>query len=356
MQRTQRSTTLYPHPFSRAYWRDAVSELKSTKMLVFAALMIALRVALKMVAIPLAPNLKINTAFLANALGAMVFGPVMAGLSAIVSDVLGVMITGDQYFPPFVLTEIAGSVIFALFLYRTKLTPTRVMLSRFCICFFVNILVQTPIMMLYYQLMMGGKQYTFMMAVPGIIKNLFMFPIESLLLTLFLSVMQPITYRMKLTFSGDDRLHFEKKQIVTLVLLFIIGTLTLTGIPGLMPGYLTHHYRTTSLTRGYTTEQTVEMNHKMDAIIEEQSGEPDELTVSVIESAYKEFLGKEVTFTVAYYAVDPAFAETDDAEALWTLKKSKATKHEKLTRLGTATVLLNEKTGEVLEYTYQPAE
>ena len=42
----QRTTTLYPHPFSRAYWRDAAAELKSTKMLVITALLIALRVAL----------------------------------------------------------------------------------------------------------------------------------------------------------------------------------------------------------------------------------------------------------------------------------------------------------------------
>lgn len=77
-----KSTTLYATPFSKAYWRDAAAELKDTKMLVFAALMIAVRVALKLVSIPLAPGLKINTAFLANALGAMVFGPVMAAYSA----------------------------------------------------------------------------------------------------------------------------------------------------------------------------------------------------------------------------------------------------------------------------------
>ena len=43
----QKSKQLYPHPFSMAYWRDAASELKDTRMLVFAALMIALRVAME---------------------------------------------------------------------------------------------------------------------------------------------------------------------------------------------------------------------------------------------------------------------------------------------------------------------
>ena len=34
MTKTQKSTALYPHPFSKAYWKDAASELKSIKMLV----------------------------------------------------------------------------------------------------------------------------------------------------------------------------------------------------------------------------------------------------------------------------------------------------------------------------------
>ena len=48
MARTQKSTTLYATPFCKQYWCDAAAELKDTKMLVVAALMIALRVALKM--------------------------------------------------------------------------------------------------------------------------------------------------------------------------------------------------------------------------------------------------------------------------------------------------------------------
>ena len=50
-----KNTTLYPHPFSKAYWRDAAAELKDTKMLVVTALMVALRIVLKPLAIPLGP-------------------------------------------------------------------------------------------------------------------------------------------------------------------------------------------------------------------------------------------------------------------------------------------------------------
>ena len=79
-----KSPTLYPNPCSKAYWRDAALELKDTRMLVFAALMIALRVALKSLGIPIAADLRINVAFFINALGAMVFGPVVAVLAAAV--------------------------------------------------------------------------------------------------------------------------------------------------------------------------------------------------------------------------------------------------------------------------------
>ena len=106
-----RTTTLYKSPFSKQYWKDAAAELKDPRMLVITALMIALRIALKPLAIPLGPQLSIQTATLATALGCMIYGPVMAIPAAIISDTVGFMIfpTGD-YFLPFVLTEIAGSV------------------------------------------------------------------------------------------------------------------------------------------------------------------------------------------------------------------------------------------------------
>ena len=125
MSKTQKSTALYPNPFSKAYWKDAASELKSTQMLVVTALMLALRIALKPLAIPIGPSLSIQTAMLATALGAMIFGPVVAIPAAIISDTIGFMIypTGE-YFLPFVLTEIASTLFYALFLYRACLLYT----------------------------------------------------------------------------------------------------------------------------------------------------------------------------------------------------------------------------------------
>ena len=211
MSTREKSTTLYPHPFSKSYWRDAASELKDTRMLVIAALLTALRIALKPLAIPLGPQLSIQTAMLATALGAMVYGPVVAIPAAIISDTVGFLIypTGDYFFP-FVLTEIASTMIYALCLYRAKATPTRVMLSRFFICFLVNVVLQQLVFAWWYVYIgnpdKAKDQILGMMTIARIFKNLCMFPVESVVLTLFLRFVMPITRRARLTYSSDEEM------------------------------------------------------------------------------------------------------------------------------------------------------
>ena len=223
-QRMSIDRTLYKTPFSKAYWAQAASEMDDLRMLLFAALMIALRVALKSVKIPIAPYLSINVAFFVNAYGAMVFGPVVAMWAAAISDTLGYILVPDGvYFFPFVFTEMAGSLIFALFLYRTEVTALRVTLSRFCVDFFVNVVLTTPIMHLYYRMILG-KNYALFDAM-RIVKNLFMFPIESALLTAFLCLVIPPTRRLGFVYSGTDKLTFSSKTVfMWFECLIVLGT------------------------------------------------------------------------------------------------------------------------------------
>ena len=365
MSTKKRSTTLYDHPFSKAYWRDAASEIKDIRILAFAALMIAVRVAMKLLAIPLAPGLKINTAFLANALGAMVFGPVMAALCAAVTDILGYLQNPEGvYFIPFMFQEIAGSVIFALFLYRVKVTPVRTMLSRFSICVFANMIMQIPLYMWYYALYMGGKSYTLALALPSIVKNILMFPIESLVLTLFLSLMVPITNRMGLTFTGanaKEALKFGKKQLVVLAVLFVVAV-------GVLFGYLTYYYNTTNLITKSEGNQRYEANCAVTAGLVEKTDEYDDMVlVTTVTNSSKAFLSNEMHYTAILFAVDEEAMEAyevsgcttveEKIEKLRGVSKTPATKAADagaLIELGTVTMVRNEKTGEVLSVTVTP--
>ena len=346
MTTRQKSTALYPHPFSKAYWRDAAAELKDIKMLVVTALMIALRIALKPFAIYIGPQMAIQTATLATALGAMIFGPVVAIPAAMISDTIGFMIfpTGD-YFLPFMLTEIASTMIYALCFYRAKPNATRVMIARFMICFLVNVVLQQFIF---------AWQYTYMgnpdkakdsimgiMTVTRIFKNLFFFPIETVVITLFLKVLLPITTRAKLTYGGSKGLDFSKKQVAALVLLVVIGA-------GSAVGYLDYYYNNNSITKDYSAEEVIEYNHLVhDIIVDQEEGVSAENTVAVIEYATKPFFGSETTYDVALYQAKEGASITD---AMWSYKKTPASKDENLIRVATVTIVTDNKTGDVLSF------
>ncbi|MBO6092017.1 MAG: hypothetical protein J6P40_00070, partial [Oscillospiraceae bacterium] len=86
---------------------------------------------------------------------------------------------------------------------------------RFCVNFFVNIVLQTPIMALYYQMMLG-KSYTWF-NLPRIIKNLVLFPFEAVLLVLFLRYAVPPLSRLGFVRSRVGELKLDKKNILLLV-------------------------------------------------------------------------------------------------------------------------------------------
>lgn len=359
-----KSTAIYKSPLSKAYWLDAAAELKDTKMLVITALMIALRVALKPLAIPLGPQLSIQTAMLATALGAMIFGPVVAIPAAIISDTVGFMIypTGD-YFLPFVLTEIASTMFYALFLYRAKVTPTRVMLSRFCICFFVNVVLQQFIFAWWYAYIGNPEQakesILGMMTMARILKNLAMFPIESVVLTLFLRFLLPVCRRAKLVYCGEADMKFDKKQIITLVCLMLIGCVSAVG-------YLGYRYNTSSRSADYKSAERVEIQKAMAALVQERTDDWDQETViCVVDSAFRGLFQNETDYTVAVYVLDEeAFAagQAEDAsytiDKLWAYSKSgpKKDKYQSLIKVASCEILKNEKTGEILEFVCNPVQ
>lgn len=352
MARVNKSTALYPHPFSKAYWRDAAAELKDIRMLVITALMIALRIALKPFAIYIGPQMAIQTATLATALGAMIFGPVMAIPAAIISDTVGFMIfpTGD-YFLPFMLTEIASTMFYALCLYRAKPNATRVIIARFLICFVVNVVLQQFIFAWQYTYM--GNPAKAKDAIMGItttarlFKNLFFFPIESIVITLFLKVLVPVASRAKLTYGGSKGMDFTKKQIAVLVVLLAVGV-------GSSVSYLNYYYNNNSITKDYSAEEVVEMNHKMhDIITQKEVNVSTETTLAVIEYAAKPFFGKETTYTVALYEAKEDASITD---AMWSYKKTPASKDKSIERIATVTIVVSNKTGDVLSYESVPVK
>lgn len=343
MNRIAKSTALYPNPFSRDYWRDAAAELKDTRMLVFAALMIALRVALKSLGIPIAADLKINVAFFVNAFGAMVFGPVVAIVAAAISDTLGCLLfPSGAYFFPFIFIEIAGSLIFALFLYRARVTATRVILSRFCIDFFVNIVMNTPIMWVYYKMVLG-KSYT-IFQLPRIIKNLALFPLESVLLILFLTAMMPVGRRFGLLYDKGESLRMQKRQVALLVTLFVIGA-------ACVGGYYVYNYNTKNHASSLTAGEVSAINASLTADAQAQ-GLLEEGQLVTVNKVYKQLRGDTTVEFTVYQSSDA----TDLAAAGGYLEKN-AKEDETLTKIASGSaVLVKDSTEDVTSLTVKPSE
>ena len=376
-----KSTALYPHPFSKAYWHDAFDELKDTKMLVVTALMIALRVALKPLAIPLGPQLSIQTAMLATALGAMIFGPVMAIPAALISDTVGFLIypTGDYFFP-FVLTEIASTMAYALCLYRAKPTSVRVMLSRFLICFIVNVIMQQFIFAWQYAWMgqpeKAKSTILGAMTLTRIFKNLALFPVESVVLTVFLRYLMPVVRRAKLVYGNEDDMRFGKKAIALLVCLLLVGAASSAGFiyysySSDLPAVLAEARGSQrSRTADWSAEERVAANQEMTRLVLEKTGQwADETVVCVVDSGYREPFSDETSYTVSVYILDEeAFAagqaaaqaegKTYTMDTLWGYSKSgpKNDEYQSLVKVAIAEVLKNEKTGEVLSFSCAPVE
>jgi len=270
--------------------------------------------------------------------------------------------TGD-YFLPFVLTEIASTMFYALFLYRSKVSPTRVMLSRFCICFLVNVVLQQFIYAWWYVYIGNPEQakesILGIMTTARIFKNLAMFPIESVVLTLFLRFLLPVCKRAKLIYCGDADMKFDKKQIVTLICLVLIGSVSAVG-------YMAYRYNTSSRSADYKTEERVQIQKDMAQVVLEETDDWDEDTVvCIVDSAFRPLFAEETEYTVAVYVLDEAaFAagqaedESYTMETLWKYSKSgpKKDKYQSLIKVASCDIVKNEETGQILEFACTPVE
>lgn len=177
-------------PFSRSYWRTALRELRNLRMLTLAAIVVALRIVLGGLYIPLGDNLNIFFGYFVNGLGAAIYGPVVALLSGFATDVLGYFIhpTGP-FFPGYVLSTMLGSFFYALFFYRARITLPRIIGAKLT----VNLLVNVGLGALWSAIQFSKGYYYYL--VKSLVKNIGMLPIEVVLLWLFLRAMAPVCAR-----------------------------------------------------------------------------------------------------------------------------------------------------------------
>ena len=150
-------------------------KLSSPKTLTGAAMLVALYTILSFFTFKLSTTLEIGFAYLALAVCGMMFGPVIGGIAGAVGDTLGFIVSPNgAFFPGFTLSAFIMGFIYGIVLYKKPLTLKRIMLASFIVMFVCN-LILTPIWL---NMMYG----TNLIALPRIIRNVIMYPINTILM------------------------------------------------------------------------------------------------------------------------------------------------------------------------------
>ena len=190
MYRDQCSKTLYRTPLQPGWWLEGNQAMKSLKLLMFAALMVAMARALSLIpGIPIA-HTKMTWGFLARALCALVCGPVMGLVFGFVEDILGFILqpTGD-FFPGYTLSTMAGVLVYALCFYRARITVLRIVLANLV----VNLLVNALMGSLWNLMLRGGVYWGWFL--PSLGKNLVTVLPKTLVIYVLFQALLPILPR-----------------------------------------------------------------------------------------------------------------------------------------------------------------
>lgn len=211
--------------FSREYWREACGEMASARAIAFAAMIIALRVAVKMFKIPIGAGLNMTFDCYINALGSIVYGPVIGLLVGAISDTIGcVLFPTGPYFFPFIFVEMSSSFLFGLFLWRRKISVGRVLISKLTINLFCNIFLTSIFMKWMYIFLGDARALTYnIVNLARIAKNLVMFPIESILIVLILGLFIPLLKSLKVVPTSQGDLIIKPRHIVMVTVTTVIS-------------------------------------------------------------------------------------------------------------------------------------
>ena len=216
---------------SRDYWREAAAQLRSIRMLAVAAMIVALRVAVKFLEIPLAAGLKLSFDCYVNAVGSLIYGPVAALCVGAVSDTVGYLVTPPTgpYFFPFIFVEMMSGFIFALFFWRKPLTTPRSLAAKFSVNFVCNIIMTSVFVKWQCYLLYGIEEaaaYNLINLV-RIAKSLVLFPLEAALILLLLEALTPLLARLRLISPRSIPEELDRKKLLWGTVVALLASIAL---------------------------------------------------------------------------------------------------------------------------------
>lgn len=169
------------------YSIDSFKSLSNTYNLTICSMLISLCIVSSFLSFYLTQAIKISFSFLFIALIAMKFGPLIAGISAAIADVVQYIVKPvGPYQPLLTLSAVVVGIIFGLFLYRNKSNLWRIIISRTVIVAFISILADTYFIALLYGYVFSA------LFISRLIQKTILLPIEILMLIVIISAFKKI--------------------------------------------------------------------------------------------------------------------------------------------------------------------
>jgi ECF transporter S component (folate family) len=184
---------------------DSAKSLKELRTLTTTGMLLALAVAMRSLAIQVTLDLRITFAFLPICVIALLYGPVVCGMSTFALDLIGFMIdnkTARGYSIQLALVVVLSGILYGIFLYKKDMSGIKakniinILLARGSVVLICNILLNSffiytlyinnefSVMSFFENSDMRQAFMTFWS--PRIIKNLCQYPVDAVLLAVVL--------------------------------------------------------------------------------------------------------------------------------------------------------------------------
>lgn len=164
--------------------RLAAGEVRRVRSLVGAAMLSAVGLVLNQFTIMVSQLLEIGFSFLASATTGYLYGPWLAGLAGIVTDVIGYFLRPNGgFFIGFTLNEFLMGFIYGCWLYKKPVSLWR----TFCACLSVVLVLNLFLTPLWLHIMYGNAM---VISSLRLIKNCIKLPVDTALLYCLLKVAQ----------------------------------------------------------------------------------------------------------------------------------------------------------------------
>ena len=210
--------TIFNNCFHKKYWKEATRPLKKVKDITTIAMLFALLVVAGIITLPSGfGNLGLSLAYLFFAIIAMIYGPVYAFVIGIFSDIIGYFTssTGAPFNFGYTIQAALCGFIYGVCLYKTKITFTKVLISRTLVNLLMNTVFGSFLFIFVTYFNTGNsfdfasylekvKYYMILLSLP---KNILYLLPQSMVLYLVLSVASPALSKFKLI---DKRLVGDK--------------------------------------------------------------------------------------------------------------------------------------------------